>query len=136
MAFLVYTEAITRRCSMKENFSKCTGKHLCWSLFFNKITGNFIKKLLLHRCFPVNFVKLSGFTHQTSTALYLFLSRIHPSRYKSDHWRVLKYIFLIYFRRFWSYAVSEPLLVTSLLLILLYFPSLLAYEKCSRSKLF
>ena len=40
-----------RRCSVKKgvlkNFSKFIGKHLCWSLFLNKITGwglHFIKK--------------------------------------------------------------------------------------------
>ena len=33
------------------NFTKFTGKHLCQSLFFNKVAG------LRHRCFPVNFVK-------------------------------------------------------------------------------
>ena len=37
------------------NFTMFTGKHLCWSLFFNKNTGleacNFIKKRLQHRCF-------------------------------------------------------------------------------------
>ena len=34
------------------NFAKFTEKHLCQSLFFNKVAG------LRHRCFPVNFVKL------------------------------------------------------------------------------
>ena len=35
------------------NFTKFTGKHLCQSLFFNKVAG------LRHRCFPVNFVKFA-----------------------------------------------------------------------------
>ena len=40
------------------NFAKFTGKHLCQSLFFNKVAGlNFIKKILWHMCFPVNFAK-------------------------------------------------------------------------------
>ena len=34
-------------------FAKFKGKHLCQSLFFNKIE----KKRLWHRCFPVNFEK-------------------------------------------------------------------------------
>ena len=34
-----------------KNFAKFTGKHLCQSLFFNKVAG------LRHRCFPVNFAK-------------------------------------------------------------------------------
>ena len=36
-------EAVTQTCSLKKgvfrNFSKFTGKHLCQSLFFNKVTG-------------------------------------------------------------------------------------------------
>ena len=43
------------------NFTKFTGKHLCQSLFFNKIAGlssaTLLKKRLWHRCFPVNFMK-------------------------------------------------------------------------------
>ena len=43
-----------------KNFTKFTGKHLCQSLFFNKVAGRpatLLKKRLWHRCFPVNFVK-------------------------------------------------------------------------------
>ena len=44
-----------------ENFTKFTGKHLCQSLFFNKVAGprlaTLLKKRLWHRCFPENFVK-------------------------------------------------------------------------------
>ena len=43
------------------NFTKFTGKHLCQSLFFNKVPGlrpaTLLKKGLWHRCFTVNFVK-------------------------------------------------------------------------------
>ena len=43
------------------NFTKFTAKHLCQSLFFNKVGGlrpaTLLKKRLWHRCFPVNFVK-------------------------------------------------------------------------------
>ena len=43
------------------NFAKFTGKHLCQSLFFNKVAGlrpaTLLKKRLWHRCFPVNFTK-------------------------------------------------------------------------------
>ena len=42
-------------------FAKITGKHLCQSLFFNKVVGlrlaTLLKKRLWHRCFPVNFAK-------------------------------------------------------------------------------
>ena len=43
------------------NFVKFTGKHLCQSLFFNKVAGlkpaTLLKKRIWHRCFPVNFEK-------------------------------------------------------------------------------
>ena len=36
-------EEVVGKCSVKkgvlENFTKFTGKHLCWSLFFNKVAG-------------------------------------------------------------------------------------------------
>ena len=42
------------------NFTKFTGKHLCQSLFFNKVAGpaTLFKKRLCHSFFPVSFVKL------------------------------------------------------------------------------
>ena len=44
-----------------KNFAKFIGKHLCHSLFFNKVAGlrpaTLIKKILWHRCFPINFAK-------------------------------------------------------------------------------
>ena len=54
-----------RSCPVKKyalkNFAKFTGKHMCQSLFFNKVADgacNFIKKeRLWHRCFPMNFAK-------------------------------------------------------------------------------
>ena len=50
--------------SVLRDFAKFTEKHLCQSLFFNKVAGlspqacNFIKKETLPRYFPVNFAKL------------------------------------------------------------------------------
>ena len=44
-----------------KKFTKFTGKHLCQSLFFNKVASlrpaTLLKKRLWHRCFLVNFVK-------------------------------------------------------------------------------
>ena len=41
-----------------KTFAKFTGKHLCRSLFFDKVAGvcsvTLLKKRLRHRCFPVN----------------------------------------------------------------------------------
>ena len=52
-------------CSVKKatvkSFAKFTGKHLCWSLSFNRVAVlkpvTLLKKRLQHRCFPVNFAK-------------------------------------------------------------------------------
>ena len=53
-------EVFCKKCVLR-NFTKFTGKHLCQSLFFNKLTGlrttTLLKKRLWHRCFPVNFAK-------------------------------------------------------------------------------
>ena len=47
--------------SVLKKFAKFTAKHLCQSLFFNKVAGlrpvTLLKKRLWHRCFLVNFVK-------------------------------------------------------------------------------
>ena len=69
-----------RRCSVRKgilkNFAKFTGKHLCQSLFFNKVTGlrpaTLLKKRLWHRCFPVNFAKFlrTPFLQNTSGKLF------------------------------------------------------------------
>ena len=44
------------------NFTKFTGKHLCWSLIFNKVAGlrpeSLLKNRLQHRCFPLNLINL------------------------------------------------------------------------------
>ena len=70
-----------RRCSVKKgvlgNFAKFTGKHLCQSLFFNKVAGltpaALLKKRLWHRCFPVNLAKFlrARFLQSTSGQLLL-----------------------------------------------------------------
>ena len=70
-----------QRCSIIKgvlrNFTKFTGKHLCQSLFFNKVAGlspaTLLKKRLWHRCFPVNFAKFlrTPFLHNTSGRLLL-----------------------------------------------------------------
>ena len=54
---------VLQKKSVLKNFTKFTGKHLCWILFFNKVAGlrpaAVVKKTLQHRCFPENFVKFS-----------------------------------------------------------------------------
>ena len=52
---------VFRKKDVLRNFTKFTGKHLCQSLFFNKVAGlrlaTLLKKRPWQRCFPVNFVK-------------------------------------------------------------------------------
>ena len=59
-------------CCLK--FRKFTGKHLYWSLFFNKVTRlqacNFIKKRLQYRCFPKKFAKFLRTTFFADTIYY------------------------------------------------------------------
>ena len=55
-----------RRCSVRKsvlrNFTKCTGKHLCQSLFFNKVAGlrptTLLKKEILIQGFSCEFCKI------------------------------------------------------------------------------
>ena len=71
------------RCFVKKgvlkNFAKFTGKHLCQSLFFNKVAGNacnFIKKEDLAQVFfPVNFSKFSRTLFLQNTSGRLLLER-------------------------------------------------------------
>ena len=56
-------EVFCKKCVFR-NSAKFTEKHLCQSLFFNKV-----KKRLWHRCFPVNFAKFlskNTFSYRTS----------------------------------------------------------------------
>ena len=72
------------------NFTKFIRKHLCLSLFFNKVAGlrpaALLKKRLWHRCFPVNFVTflITPFLQNTP-------GRLLPSKSK---WIDLQYHFL------------------------------------------
>ena len=66
-----------RKCVFR-NFAKFTGKHLCQSLFFNKVAvlrpATLLKKRLWHRCFPVKFAIFlrTTFLQNTSGRLFLF----------------------------------------------------------------
>ena len=61
------------------NFAKFTGKHLCQSLFFNKVAGlrpgTISKKRLWYRCFPANFAKFLRRTLLTEHLWWLLLLR-------------------------------------------------------------
>ena len=61
------------------NFTNFTEKHLCQSLFFNKVAGlrsaTLLKKRLWHRCFPANFAKFlrTPFLTEQLRQLLLFI---------------------------------------------------------------
>ena len=61
-----------------KSLTKCTGKHLCHSLFFNKVIGlmpaTLLKKRLRHRCFPVSNFYKHLFTQNTSGGCFCELS--------------------------------------------------------------
>ena len=67
--------------SVLRNLTKFTEKQLHQSLYFNKVSilikvsGNLLKKILWHRCFPVNFMKFlrTSFLQNTSGQLFLYL---------------------------------------------------------------
>ena len=50
----VTTEAAAGRCCSDKHFAKFTEKHMCQSLFSNKVV-NLLKMRLWHKYFPVNF---------------------------------------------------------------------------------
>ena len=60
------------------NLTKFTGKHLCHSLFSNKVS--LLKKRLWHKCYPVNFAKFlrTRLLQNTSDDCFLgvFLERV------------------------------------------------------------
>ena len=68
-------EAVVQRCSVKKgvlrNFTKFTGKHLCQSLFFNKVAGlrpaTLSKRRLWAQVFSCEFCEISKntFLHRT-----------------------------------------------------------------------
>ena len=87
-------------CSVRKgalrNFAKISGKHLCQSLFFNKVTGlrpaTLLKKRLWNMCFPVNFAKFLRTPFLQNTFGRLLLPIIgssatkHPNRRQYLNW--------------------------------------------------
>ena len=70
-----------QRCSTKKgalrNFAKFIGKHLCQSLFLNKVVGlrsaTLLKRRPWHRCFPLNFAKFLRTPFLQNTSRWLLL---------------------------------------------------------------
>ena len=80
-----------QRCPMRKgvlrNFAKFTRKHLCQSLFLNKVAGlnpaTLLKKKLWHRCLPVNFAKFlrKPFLQNTFGRLFLYLKLLRQGEW-------------------------------------------------------
>ena len=71
-------------CMQKQSFA---GKHLCWSLFFNKVAGlkacTFIKKRLQHKRFTVKFLGTPFFTEHLRWLLLSMLLFLNVSSFTS-----------------------------------------------------
>ena len=77
-------------CSVKKgvlkNFAKFTGKHLCQSLFLNKVVGaacNFMKKETLAQMLSCEFCKIFKNTFLQNTSGWLLLNRQNQISKKS-----------------------------------------------------
>ena len=82
------------------NFTKFAGKHLCQSLFINKVAGlrpaTLLKKRLWYRCFPVNFVKLLRTPFLQNTSGRLLLCFEHAQIFHISHFTYhLRYYMII-----------------------------------------
>ena len=68
------------------NFAKLTGKHLCQSLFFNKVArpGTLLKKRLWHKCFLMNFAKVLRTHFFTEHLQSLILFCLEPEKYSNS----------------------------------------------------
>ena len=77
------------------SFIKFTGKHLCHSLFFNKVAGlrpsTLLKKRLWHRCFSVNFVKFLGTLFLQNTSGGCFCDFTSVCKYLGYSIQTLRY---------------------------------------------
>ena len=110
------------RCSLKKrvlrNFAKFTGKHLCQSLFFNKVAAiqslflpgpaTLWKKRLCRRCFSMNFAKFlrTPFLQNTSGSITshnnktLQKSLIRNSKIYYEHLELTKPLLILHFKRY------------------------------------
>ena len=98
------------------DFAKLTGKHLCQSLFFNKVAAlrpaTLFKKRLWHRCFPVKFVKIlrTPFITQQLRPASLLKKRLWQRCFHVNFAKVLRTLFATeHLRWLLLYVVEEKL---------------------------
>ena len=108
------------------NFAKFTGKHLCQSLFFNKVkvmSATLLKKILWNRCFPVSLAKFLRTPFLTEHLRLLNLSGINDkiclqihsasSLYNMAIRSVIEMMMLFWFSlHCWRFIQGERLLKT------------------------
>ena len=106
------------------NFTKFRGKHLCQSLFFNKVPGHgsLLKKRLWHRCFPINFAKFLRipFLRNTSGRRLLYRAHEHDKAFqcideqnttdRNGRNRHRRYSVKKVFLKFFQYSRKTPLI--------------------------
>ena len=113
-----------QRCSVKKcvlrNFAKLKGKHLCQSLFFNKVAGfrpaTLLKKRILRGCFPVNFAKFlrTPFSQNTSGDYFCIFSLIQikcSNNLSSENETNFEKIIVTHSGRYWIRIASNFWLV-------------------------
>ena len=100
-----------RCCVIKDvlrNFSKFTGKHLCQILSFNKVArllfnkvvglraATSLKNRLWHRCFPVNFCKISKntFCYRTPPACNFIKKKTLAQVFSCEFCKILRTLFV------------------------------------------
>ena len=83
-----------------KNFAKFTTKHLCQSLFFNKVAGlrpaTLLKTTPWHRCFPVNFEKFLRTSFYETALSNCFWSKVYYNHQRGNQgplklWRDLSF---------------------------------------------
>ena len=83
------------------DFAKFSWKHLCRSLFFNKVVGlkpaTFLKKKLRHTCFHVNFAKFLRTPFLSEPFWWLFLESLTVLSPNMQIWPVLSHKIFYYF---------------------------------------
>ena len=87
-----------------KNFAKFTGKHLCQSIFFNKVAGlnpaTLLKKSLCHWCFPANFEKfLRPLFLQNGRLLVQFHKTLIYHNFTQHFERLCKFVTRSYFAK-------------------------------------
>ena len=91
-----------RRCSRQKAvlkiFAIFTGKHRCWSLFFNKLQTlspvTLLKGDFQHRCFPVNIAKFCRTSIWKHICERLLLNSLWPFQFQINHqsWEAMFYL--------------------------------------------